>query len=172
MLVRQHALGRLLRHQEAAIGADRDRVRDVGRDKVDERSARTAAGVVDDEIRRADLALDEAKQPLDLIRLGGVAGIGFCAGLGAERAKFLDLARGQRDANVLRGEQPRQRGAQAFAGADDESDLVFRMFHGVISRGRDVADLCIRRADDQLESRASRSQFRRANCSVTAIMPP
>ena len=58
MLVGQHALRRLLRHQEAAKGADRDRLRDVGRHELDEGAARPAAGVVDHEIGRADLALD------------------------------------------------------------------------------------------------------------------
>lgn len=91
MLVRHHALRRLLRHQEAAIGADRDRLCDVGGHEINERTARAAAGVVDDEVGRADLALDEAKQALDFLRLGGAAGIGFGTGLGTERAEFFDL---------------------------------------------------------------------------------
>ena len=73
-----------------------------------------------------------------------------------------------RDADALLGQQSRQRGAQAFAGTDDEGDLVFRVFHEVISRRREAVDLGIRRADNQPE----RAQFRRANCSFTAIMPP
>src|SRR5207237_1001798 len=42
-----------------------------------------------------------------LIRIGGVARIGAGAGLAAERAELLDLARGQRHADLLAREQPR-----------------------------------------------------------------
>ena len=35
-------------------------------------------------------------------------------------------ARGERDANALAGKQPRQRCAEALAGADDQGNLVFR----------------------------------------------
>ena len=83
-----------------------------------------AAGVVDDHVGRADLALDQAEQPLDLLGLGGVAGKGAGAGLAAERAELFGVARGQRDPDALAGEQPRQRGAQALAGADDQGGLV------------------------------------------------
>ena len=130
MLVRQHSLGRLLRHQKAAEGADRDRLRDIRRHEVGEGAAGASAGVIDDDIRRADLALDQPEQPFDFLRIGGVAGKGPAPGLGAERAELLDFPRGQRDADALFGEQPRQRCAQAFAGADDQGDLVVRRFHG------------------------------------------
>src|SRR5262249_47817394 len=73
---------------------------------------------------------DHAEQTLDLFGLGGVAGKGAGAGLGAERAELFDLARGQRDLDAFACEQPRQRGAQAFAGADDQGNLVLRYFHG------------------------------------------
>ena len=43
--------------------------------------------------------------------------------------ELFDLARGNRDTKAFAREQPRQRCAQAFAGADDESGLVFRRFH-------------------------------------------
>ena len=72
----------------------------------------------------------QAEQAFDLLRLGGVAGIGLGAGLAGARAELFDFSRGQCDANALRGQQPCQRGAQAFAGADDEGDLVFRVFQG------------------------------------------
>jgi len=40
------------------------------------------------------------------------------AGLSAERAEFFDFAGGERDADLLTGQQPRQRCAQSLAGAD------------------------------------------------------
>ena len=73
-------------------------LRDIRRHQIGEGAARPSAGVVDDDVRRADLALDHAEQPLDLFGLGGVAGKGAGAGLGAERAELFDLARGERDA--------------------------------------------------------------------------
>ncbi|MGB6418105.1 MAG: hypothetical protein WBF50_16115, partial [Pseudolabrys sp.] len=47
------------------------------------------------------------------------------AGLAAQRAELLGFARRERDVDLLAGEYARQRSAQAFAGADDESCLVF-----------------------------------------------
>src|SRR4051812_28761041 len=129
MLVRQHALRRLLCHQEAPESGHRHRLSNFCRHEIDEFSAGPAARVVDHEIGRADFALDQAEQSLDLFRIGGVTGIGASAGLVAERAELLDLARSQRDANVLAGEQPRQRGAEALAGADDQGNLVGRTIH-------------------------------------------
>src|SRR3954447_11695143 len=104
VLVRQHAPGRLLPHQEAAIGTDRNGVRHVGRNEIDERPARAAAGVVDDQVGRADLAFDQAEQALDLIRVCGVAGIGLGPSLAAERAELLDFSSGQCDADALGGQ--------------------------------------------------------------------
>jgi len=91
-------------HQEAAERADRDRLRHLGRHQIDERAARPRACIIDYEIRRADLAFDQAEQPFDLFRIGCVAGIGVRAGLAAERAELLDLARGKRDVDLLAGE--------------------------------------------------------------------
>ena len=92
MLVGQHVLHRLLRHQKAAERADRDRVGDVGRHKVCKGAARPSAGVIDDDIRHCDLALDLTEQPFHFVGIGGIAGESAGAGLGAERAKFFDLA--------------------------------------------------------------------------------
>ena len=56
--------------------------------------------------------------------VGGVAGKRTGAGFVAERAELFDLARGQGYPKALSGEQPRQRCAEALAGADDQGDLV------------------------------------------------
>src|SRR6476620_823071 len=58
MFVGQHPFCRLLRHQEAAEGADGHRLVHICGDQSDEDTARPAAGVVDDYIRRCDFALD------------------------------------------------------------------------------------------------------------------
>ncbi len=60
--VRQHALDRLLRHQEAAEGADRDGLRHIGSRKFHEGAARPAAGIVDHHVGCADVALDRFEQ--------------------------------------------------------------------------------------------------------------
>ena len=96
-----HALRRLLRDQEAAERRHCDRPLDLGGNEFNERPARTATGVIDHNIRCSDLALDQAEQPLDLLRLGGIAGIGARAGFSAERAELLDAAGAKCDANSL-----------------------------------------------------------------------
>ena len=121
---------RLLRHQKAAKGRNRDGVGDLRRHQIGEGAARPSAGVIDDDIGRADLALDHAEQPLDLVGLRRVASKGAGLGLRAECAELFDLARGERDLDAFAREQPRQRCAQPFAGADDEGGLVLRNFHG------------------------------------------
>jgi hypothetical protein len=105
---------------------------DLRRHQVGEGAAGAAAGVIDHDIRRPDLALDHPEQPLDLVGIGGVAGKGPCPGLGADRAKLFDFPRRQRNADALPGEQPRQRCAETLAGADDQGDLVVRRFHGAV----------------------------------------
>jgi len=129
MPIGQHPFQSLLRHQEAAERADRDRLGDIGGDQIDERAACPGAGIVDHEVGRGDLALDEAKQPLDVIGSGGVAGKRLCPGLAAERAKLFAAACGERDADAFTGQQPRQRCTEALAGADNQSGLVVRLFH-------------------------------------------
>ena len=66
VLVRQHALDRLLRHQEAAKGADRNRLLDFGGIEFDERAARAVARVVDDDVRRGERGFDLAEKLGDL----------------------------------------------------------------------------------------------------------
>ena len=99
--------------------------RDLRRHQIGESAARASAGVVDHDIGRADLALDHAEQTLDFLGFGRIAGEGTGAGLGAERAELFDLARGERNLDALAREQPRQRCAQPFTGADDQGNLVF-----------------------------------------------
>jgi hypothetical protein len=77
----------------------------------------------------ADLALDYAEETLDFLGLGRIAGKGTGAGLGTERAEFFDSARGEGNLDAFAREQPRQRCAQSFAGADDQGNLVFWNFH-------------------------------------------
>jgi hypothetical protein len=128
--VGQHAHHRLLRHQETAERADRDGLRHVGGGKIDKGAARPAAGIVDDDIGHADIAFHRLEQPRHAGRVGGVAGKGGGAGVAAQRIELVDIAGGQRDADALAGEQPRQRGAEPLAGADDQGSFVLRNIHG------------------------------------------
>ncbi len=130
MPVGQHALRRLLRHQEAAEGAHCDGLLNIRRHQVGEGAAGPSTGVIDHHVGAADLALDKSEQALHLVGISGVAGKGTGAGLRAERAELFDLPRRQCNADALLGQQPRQRGAEAFAGAHDQGDLVFWQFHG------------------------------------------
>jgi hypothetical protein len=91
-------------------------------------AARPSAGVVDDDIGRADLALDHAEQTLDFLGFGRIAGKGTGAGLGAERAELFDLARGEGDLDAFAREQPRQRCAQTLACADDQGQSCILEF--------------------------------------------
>src|SRR5579871_252128 len=133
MLIGQHALERLLRHQEAAEGAGHDRLRDVGRRELDKSAARPRAGVIDDDVGCTDLALDHAEQAFDLIRVGGIAGKGSGTSLTAKRAELFNFSCGKRNRDLFAGEQPRQRRAQALANADNEGGPVFWRFHGWVS---------------------------------------
>jgi len=53
VLVGQHPLHRLLRHQKAAEGADGHRLGHIGRHQIDEHAARPATGVIDDHVGAA-----------------------------------------------------------------------------------------------------------------------
>jgi len=96
---------------------------------VDKSPARPSAGIIDHHIRRPAFALDQTKQALDLVGICRIAGIGARAGFRTQRAELFDAAGRQRDANAFAREQPRQRGAQARAGADDQGLLVFGGLH-------------------------------------------
>src|SRR4029077_20737662 len=97
--------------------------------KIDDGTARPRTGIVDHDIRRADLALNETEQTFDLVEVRGVAGIGTRAGLRTKRAELPDAACGERDAQTLAVEQARQRRAQALAGTDNQGCLVFWHLH-------------------------------------------
>ena len=56
--LRQHALGRLLRHQEAAERGDHQRLFDLVGNQLDERAAGAIARVVDDHIGRSEAGFD------------------------------------------------------------------------------------------------------------------
>ena len=58
---RHHALGGLLRHQEAAVSGHRERALDLDRIEIDERPAGAVTGIVDHHIGRADAASTSAK---------------------------------------------------------------------------------------------------------------
>ena len=83
MLVRQHAFAACCATRKPPKALTAIELRDLGRHQIDEGAARPRAGVVDDKIGRGDLALDQAKQALDLLGVGGVARKRACPGFGA-----------------------------------------------------------------------------------------
>ena len=87
--VRQHALHRLLRNQEAAIGADGDCVGDGGGVQIGERAAGAGAGVVDHDVGR----LDRVEQAGHVGRLRGVGGDRLGTGFATERGEFSGVPR-------------------------------------------------------------------------------
>ncbi len=90
------------------IRADHDRALDLGRHQLGDRAAGARAGVVDDDLRRADRALDRGEHPRHLGGVDRVAGKGLGPGFGAKRRQLFGVARGQRHAHPLAGEKPRQ----------------------------------------------------------------
>ena len=61
-MLRQHALHRLLRHQKATEDADRDRLRHLVGDQIDEGAARAVARVINDHIRCPEGGFDVGKK--------------------------------------------------------------------------------------------------------------
>ena len=129
-LVGQHPLHRLLRHQKAAERADRDGLRHIGCSQIDEGAARSPTGIVDDDIGHADIPLHRVIQSRHAVRIGGVAAERLGAGIAAQRIEFARVAGSHCHADALAGEQPRQRGAEARAGADDQGCFIMRNIHG------------------------------------------
>ena len=70
--------------------------------------------------RAARVAIDRGEQRADLLGLRRVAGEGRCAGLGASAASLSGLRAASATCRPFLREQPRQRGAQPAAGADDQ----------------------------------------------------
>ncbi len=120
----QHLPRRRLRHQEAAEAAHHQRVLHLGRVELGDGAARPCAGVVDDEVGRAELGLDRGEERRDILAPAGIAGPGARAGLGQQRREFLDAARGERHAHELACEEAGERGAEPAAGAGDEGGLA------------------------------------------------
>jgi hypothetical protein len=131
--MRQHAFHRLLRHQEGAVGGDRERLRHRGRIKLGDRSAQPAAGIVDDDVGLADLGVRRLEQAGDGGRIGGIDLEGRGANLGRECGELFGVAGGEADLDALRRERTRNRGADAGAGADDQGAAIGQGGHRGVS---------------------------------------
>src|SRR4029079_425092 len=125
MPVWEHAARGLLRHQKASKRADGDGLRNIGRDQIDQCAARATACVIDDDVRRAGVALDRGKQLRDIVRIDRITGIGRGAGFLAKRAELVRMPGCQRNTDALASKKPRQGRAQARAGTDDQGRFIF-----------------------------------------------
>ena len=120
-----HALCRLLRHQKAAEGRDLDGPVHLFRVEIEEGPAHTAAGVVDDDFRRAAQRLIHMREePRDRLDIGGIAGEGGGSRLQRKLAELVDVAGGEPDLDAILRQQAGERGAEPIARADDECALV------------------------------------------------
>ena len=132
MAGRQHALGRLLRHQKAAEGADDERLLDLGRIEFDERTAGAIARVVDDDIGRAERAFDIGEELCDVGVLGRIAGKGFAADLFGKRREIVGAARRQRHLHARFRESARHRGGKPAADPDNERRSIRQLGHAAL----------------------------------------
>ena len=81
VLLRQHALDRLLTHQEAAEGGGHQGLFDLRRIEFGDRPAGAIARIVDYDLRRTEVAVQVIEQLFHVGALAGVAGKGFGADL-------------------------------------------------------------------------------------------
>src|SRR5436305_4690316 len=117
---------RLLRREESTEGRHSDRLLDFGRIQIDERTARAVARIVDDDIRRAELALYCGEQLLDVGWFRRIARERLRTSLLRETFELSSRARRKRDLQSIFAEQPRERGAQPTSRANDQSGSVIR----------------------------------------------
>src|SRR5512143_2667437 len=73
MALLQHAPGGGLRHEEAAIGGDHDRLLDLHRIQLDEGAPGAPARIVDDQIDPAQFLVDRVEQGRDILAPAGIA---------------------------------------------------------------------------------------------------
>src|SRR6185503_13767050 len=81
------------------------------------------AGVVHDEVGHAPFLANRIEQGLHLVPLARVAGDRDRPGFLQQRRELFGIARRERDLHAFLCEQPRERCAQAAAGADDQCGL-------------------------------------------------
>ena len=86
-------------------------------------------GVVDHDVGRAPLGIEGVEQVGNFLLIGGVAGMDLRTGLLRKGGQLVGLAGGQRDGESVLCQQPRQRGAEPRAGADDQCRTVLWLFH-------------------------------------------
>ena len=130
-LFRDHAARRLLRDQEAAERAHRQRALDLRRVEVRDRPAHPGARVVHHDVGLAERLVHGGEELPHLGRIHHVASESARAGFLAQRGKLVRVARRQRDAHALAREQPGQRGAQPLPRSYDQRPLVT---HGIHAR--------------------------------------
>ena len=117
---RQHAPGRLLRHQEPAVRADHQGLADLLRVELDQWTADPIARVVVHDVERAELLVGLGEQALDLIGQGDVAAEDEAVDLGAEGLELLRPAGGEPHLDPVPRQEPGEGRADAFTHPDDQ----------------------------------------------------
>ena len=101
------------------------------------------AGIVDEDVERAQRRLGLARQGLDLGTFSEVAGQhgAVPAELGRERVERLAAGAGDRHAGALRPERAGDGAAQAARGAGDEGGRALKVEHGELPQGLQAASM-------------------------------
>src|SRR5262245_21283256 len=119
----QHALGRRLRHQKAAKSRDLDRPLHLAWIEIQEGAAGTIAGIVEHEVEPLEAVVQVLEQGRDGIEIGGIDFGPVPADLLCQAREFCGVACGKGHAVAIGVKGTGERGTDAGAGADDESDL-------------------------------------------------
>ena len=133
-------LAAALAAEEEGFGVDVHHAVPVGFGDVDGVVVGAEAGVVDEDVEAAVVALGGGEDGFYFVEVGDVAGegVGFAAGFLdflLEGFEFGEVAGGEGDFGAGLGEGEGEAAADAFAGAGDEGDLVLDV-EGVGGHGK------------------------------------
>ena len=133
-LSRGHARKHRVMHVERAGEVDRDQLLPLRRLRLDERPEHVPAGVVDQDVDRAEPGLGRGDRGGDLRPVGDVAEEGFggeaCGrDAGRDLARRIEVEVEHRDLGAFRGKAARRRPADPAPAASDHDDLACEPNH-------------------------------------------